>query len=394
MAVWKQVLVAVVLLVLAAVGFVRFFPGAQALLAGWGLAGWGIDWAVAAVPNAEPDKAGAPAGEGARRPSTVVAAPVASATINDRLAAIGTGRANASVSIKPYSSGRLAAIVVQPGARIAKGEIIARLDSDTEVIAVDRARFAMDDATARAKRVKSLFSSNAATTVQVTDADLAVENARLALGDAQLALERRVITSPIGGIVGILPVEAGNYVDTGTEIARVEDRSSIIVDFYVPERYANAVEIGAAVSATSIARPKDALEGKVSEIDNRLDDKSRTLLVRARIANADDTLRAGMSFEVTMRFAGDTYPSVSPLAIQWGTDGAFVWVVRDGTARRTPVRIIQRNTENVLVDGALAADEQVVTEGIHLVRDDARILIAGQADAERADGKPAAGSGS
>ena len=56
-----------------------------------------------------------------------------------------------------------------------------------------------------------------------------------------------------------------------------------------------------------------------------------------------------------MKFPGDTYPAVNPLAIQWGSDGAFVWAVEDGKAKRVPVRIIQRNTETVLVD---AADRQ------------------------------------
>ncbi len=56
-------------------------------------------------------------------------------------------------------------------------------------------------------------------------------------------------------------------------------------------------------------------------------EQSRTLRVQAGIANPDDSLRAGMSFQVTMKFPGDTYPAVSPLAIQGGTDGAFVWVL-------------------------------------------------------------------
>ena len=54
-----------------------------------------------------------------------------------------------------------------------------------------------------------------------------------------------------------------------------------------------------------------------------------------------------------MKFPGDTYPSVNPLAVQWGTDGAFVWAIKDGKAKRTLVRIIQRNTDTVLVEGDL-----------------------------------------
>ena len=115
----------------------------------------------------------------------------------------------------------------------------------------------------------------------------------------------------------------------------------------------------------------------VSAVDNRIDEKSRTMRVQASIANADDSLRAGMSFQVTMTFPGDTYPAVSPLAIQWGADGAFIWAVDDGKAKRVPVRIIQRNTENVLVDADIATGTLVVTEGVQSVREGGNVRIAG-----------------
>ncbi|HRE03946.1 MAG TPA: HlyD family efflux transporter periplasmic adaptor subunit, partial [Ilumatobacteraceae bacterium] len=88
-------------------------------------------------------------------------------------------------------------------------------------------------------------ASNNATPVQVTQAELAVKNNELALRDAQLSLERRSIVAPIGGIVGILPVEVGNYITNQTAVATIDDRSQIIVDFWVPERYAAAMAVGA-----------------------------------------------------------------------------------------------------------------------------------------------------
>ncbi|TIO53624.1 MAG: efflux RND transporter periplasmic adaptor subunit, partial [Mesorhizobium sp.] len=133
-------------------------------------------------------------------------------TINDRLQAIGTGRANATVTVNPYSSGRLTELPVQSGTHVEKGDVIARLDSETEVIARDRAKVALDDAQAKLDRVKSLRASNAATQVAVADAEVALANAKLALRDAELALERRSVVAPIEGTVGILPIAAGNYV--------------------------------------------------------------------------------------------------------------------------------------------------------------------------------------
>lgn len=371
MAAWKQIVIALVALVLAAGAWVRFFPGASDIIAGWGL-----DWTGSAVTARQP--AG---GQQSRNPSgprtAVVTAPVTSSVINDRLSAIGTGRANNSVTVKPYTAGRLTRLEVQSGQRVQAGTVIATLDSEVEQIALDRARIGLADAEARLERIRSLKSANTATQVQVTDAELVVGNARLAERDAQLNLDRRSLTAPIEGIVGILPVEAGNYVTTDTVVATIDDRSRIKIDFYVPERFAASMAVGGDLTASPIARPDQIVEGSVSAVDNRVDDKSRTLLVQASIPNEKDTLRAGMSFRVEVRFPGDSYPSVDPLAIQWGTDGAFVWVVRDGKAKRTPVRIVQRNTENVLVAAEeIAAGDTVVTEGVHAVREGADVLIA------------------
>jgi len=371
MAAWKQILIALVALVVAAGAWVKFFPGAPDILAGWGL-----EWAVSSDAAKQPAT-----GQRSKNPSgprsAVVTAPVTSSVINDRLSAIGTGRANNSVTVKPYTAGRVTGLAVQSGQRVQAGTVIATLDSEVEQIALDRATIALADAEARLERIRSLRTANTATQVQVTDAELVVGNARLAQRDAQLNLDRRSVTAPIEGIVGILPVEAGNYVTPDTVVATIDDRSRIKIDFYVPERFAASMAVGGSLTASPIARPEEVVEGTVSAVDNRVDDKSRTLLVQASIPNEKDTLRAGMSFRVEVRFPGDSYPSVDPLAIQWGTDGAFVWLVRDGKARRTPVKIVQRNTENVLVAAAdIDAGDTVVIEGVHAVRDGADVLVA------------------
>jgi RND family efflux transporter MFP subunit len=307
------------------------------------------------------------------------------ATVNDRLQAIGTGRAQASVTVTPFASGRLTEVTVRPGTRVEAGAVIARLDSDAEEIVLDRARVARDDAQAKVDRMKTLRTSNTATAVQLADAEVVLRNAELALRDAALALDRRTVKAPISGIVGILPVDAGNYVTTETAIASIEDRSTVLVDFWVPERFATAIKVGAPVTASSIARPSAVFEGTVVAVDNRLDEASRTLQIRAGLPNADDALRAGMSFQISMRFEGDTYPSVSPLAIQWGTDGAFIWAIADGRAKRMSVRIVQRNTENVLIEAPLTVGDVVVTEGVQNVREGSEILVAQRRPAANTD---------
>ncbi|WP_095084612.1 efflux RND transporter periplasmic adaptor subunit [Mesorhizobium sophorae] len=376
MAAWKQILFALVVLVVAAAAWLRFFPGAPDVLARWG-----IDWVYAATPPAEtgaPNAKQANGGNGGNRRVNVVALAATTAVINDRLQAIGTGRANASVTVNPYSSGRLAELLVESGSHVDKGQIIATLDSETEVIAQDRAKLVLQDSQNKLDRVKSLRASNAATPVAVADAEVVLAVANLVLRDAELALQRRSIIAPIAGTVGILPIAAGNYVTNQSAIATLDDRSSILVDFLVPERFAAAVKVGAQLTATPIANPSKAYTGTVSAIDNHVDEKSRTLLVKAKIANPADSLRAGMSFGIIMKFAGETYPAVSPLAILWGSDGAYVWQVEDGKARRVPVRIIQRNSETVLIDAEIDSGDMVVTEGTQSVSEGGAVRLAGE----------------
>lgn len=382
MAAWKQIVFAVVLLAVAAGAWVRFFPGAPEILARWG-----IEWANAATPRADGDASGKAAPRAKAGPQTaVITAAVTGATINDRLQAIGTGRANATVAVTPYEAGRMTELTVTSGTLVKAGQVIARLDSQTEEIALERAKLAVSDAEGKFARTNTLRQSNAATSVQLADVQVVLNNARLAQRDAELRLERRSILAPISGVIGILPIEAGNYVTTQTTVATIDDRSTIIIDFWVPERFAGAVKVGAPLTAALVARPGQSFKGTVSATDNRLDEKSRTLRVQARIDNASDALRAGMSFQVAMGFPGDTYPSIDPLAVQWGTDGAFVWAIRDGKAKRTPVQIVQRNSEAVLVDADLTAGDLVVTEGIHVVREGASLLIASPAPAAPTSG--------
>jgi multidrug efflux pump subunit AcrA (membrane-fusion protein) len=95
-----------------------------------------------------------------------------------------------------------------------------------------------------------------------------------------------------------------------------------------------------------------------------------------------------MSFTVSMQFAGQSHVTVNPLAVQWGSDGAYVWRVTDGKAEKVPVRIVQRNTETVLVAGEIAQGDSVVTEGIDGLKPGAEVRLSGDTAPPDADPKP------
>lgn len=368
---WKQTIACVVIVLASAALWYNFVPGAKQIAAGWGFG---------EATTAEAPQGGGPGPMGGRGPagdsSIIIMERVATATINDRLSAIGTGNALHTVAVRPYTSGRLTEILVEPGSEVRIGDVIARMDSEAEKIALDRAELALEDMQSKLERAEALRSSNNMSAVQLRDAELAVRNAELQLREAQLALERREILAPINGTVGILPVSPGDYVTSSSDIATIDDRSEILVDFWVPERYARQIQPGAPLTAQSVGRPDETYEGTVRAIDNQVDNTSRTLRIQGVISNPTDTLRSGMAFRVEMQFPGDEYPAVNPLAVQWSNDGAFVWAVRDELVLRIPVQVMQRNSDTVLVSGTFEPEDQVVVEGVHAVREGQNLPVA------------------
>ncbi|MBC2884371.1 efflux RND transporter periplasmic adaptor subunit [Ochrobactrum sp. CM-21-5] len=315
----------------------------------------------------------------------VVVEPAGEETINNKLTAIGSARALSTVSVTPYSSGYMTKLFVKAGDTVKAGDPIAELDFDTETIAVAKAQTALKDAETTRQRIARLRATNTVTEVQAVEAELAVANARLALQDAQLALGRRTVRAPISGIVGILPVNAGNYVTAQTSIARIDDRSKVLIDIWVPERFAPQIKVGQPLTAESTAFPGETYKGEINAVDNMLDEASRTLHVRAEVENLQDRLRAGMSFSVTILFPGNRYPSVDPLAIQWGADGSYVWRIEDSVAKKIAARIVQRNSTSILIDGPVKQGDMIVTQGVQTVRDDAPVRVKDEQGTALAD---------
>jgi len=396
---WKQLLVSVVLIAIAFVAWAKIFPGADTILARYG-----IDWfSTASTDAAAPGQGGAPAGRrgGFSRDALVITADAGIGTVNDRLTAIGTGQAVRTVSIRPLVAGQIAEIPVSSGAHVQTGDVILRLDSAEQELDVEGARLTLGDAERKARRLESLYSQRAVSSVDLDTARSELSEARVALRAAELALSRRTVTAPIAGSLGILAVNAGDYVTTSTDIATIDDRSQILVEFYVPERFAARMTVGNTIMATAIARPGDRFEGEIVAVDNRVDEASRTLRVQARIANEEDLLRAGMSFEVTLRFEGETYPSIDPLAVQWDSAGSYVWRVGPGNkAERVGVAIVQRNADRVLVKAEIAEGDVIITEGVQSVRPGGAVRIAGAPQEQEtnaklpadANGEPPAGA--
>ncbi len=385
MAFWKQAIGAVLVLCLIAAAAVVLLPGPRLYLEAQGL----LAPAAAAPASSEPaaakgaNKAANAGGSGQsagrpQRSSVVVLAPVSAAIANERVAALGVALAANSVTLVAAASGQLVVLQVKSGDKVHAGDVVAQLDSDAEQIAYDSAKVAADDARLTLQRNTQLNDTKLLIASQMQAFDLAAKMADLNLRGAELDLKNRTLIAPIDGTVGILLTSVGAEVTAQAPIASIVDDSHLTIRFAVPERMLGAIKPGDIVTLSPVSRPQDQFDGVVTALDNRVDSATGTFKVEATLPNPNGTLRDGMSFAVSLAFPGETFAAIPPLAVQWGSAGSYVWRVTDHLASRVDIRIVQRNSEAVLVAGALNAGDMVVTEGLDGLKDGAKVQVFGE----------------
>ena len=233
--------------------------------------------------------------------------------------AIGTLRADEAVMIRPEIAGRIERIAFDEGQRVKKGALLATLDAaeTRALVASSRAQAGLDKQ--RLERAadlqkKGFISQQALDEMQ---SNYARSAAKLREDEAKLA--KSEIRAPFSGVAGLRQVSEGAYVAAGTDIARLEKIDQLKLDFRVPETYFAQLKSGLAVSVAVDAFPQASFPGNIYAIEPAVDEQTRTVLVRARIANPDLKLRPGMFARVQLELGarehivgrGDTLSSIA-----------------------------------------------------------------------------------
>jgi RND family efflux transporter MFP subunit len=303
----------------------------------------------------------------------VVTAPIETDLAGSRVVALGTAKAAHSVVLYPEVSGIVADIMFKPGQEVAEGAVLLRLDDDEQQVVADRARIEYARARATFERSRSLADSKTISSVALEDAEMAAQIAENQVRIAEIAVNRRLVTAPFAGVVGLTDLSIGDLVSNSTPIATIEDLSTIRIGFEVPERWSARVVEGQEISASALAISGSHFAGKIVGIDNHVDETTRTLKLEAELTNRDKVLKTGMAVTVTLEFAADKELVVPSLAVQWDRRGSFVWKIVEGSAKRVDVAIVKRESGVVVVTGDVAEGDKVVVEGILRLRDGAKV---------------------
>ena len=295
-------------------------------------------------------------------PVKAVAAKLAPAT--DEASAVGTLRADESVVIRPEIAGRITEFRFDEGQGVKKGALLVTLDA-SEV----RAQLASAKAQAqldaqRLERAEDLRKKNFISAQALDEARSNHARAQASQREVEAKLAKAEIRAPFTGVAGLRQVSQGAYVAAGTDIARLEKIDQLKLDFRVPEVYLARLKTAQQVKVQVDAYPDDAFGGTIYAIEPGLDEATRTVLIRARVANADLKLRPGMFGRVQLQLAvREKAVWVPEQAIVPKGQDAFVFRVANGKVDLVKVQMGVRRLGEVEIRSGVAAGDLVVTEG-------------------------------
>ena len=238
------------------------------------------------------------------KPAGVEVAKVVRATLQDDAQSVGSLRSRQSVMLRPEVAGRVQALQFSDGARVRKGQLLVQLDDTLQRAETRQAQAQVSIAQANYKRNQDLVAQNfvAQRALDESSATLQVAQAQLALAEARLS--RMAIVAPFDGTVGLRIVNLGDYVKDGADLINLEDTSTMLVDFRLPERYQGKVKVQQTVELALDAFPGRSFKAQVTAVDPLLDTNGRSVGVRAVLSNQQGgaLLRPGMFARVTAVF--------------------------------------------------------------------------------------------
>ena len=295
-------------------------------------------------------------------PVKAVPAKLARATLET--GAIGSLRADEAIVIRPEVAGRIERIAFDEGQSVKKGALLATLDAaeTRALVASSRAQAGLDKQRlerAADLRKKGFISQQALDEAQSNHARSVAKQRE---DEAKLA--KSEIRAPFSGVAGLRQVSEGAYVAAGTDIARLEKIDQLKLDFRVPETFLAQLKSGLAVSIAVDAFPQASFAGKIYAIEPAVDEQTRTVLARARVANPELKLRPGMfaRVQLTLGVRENAVWIPEEAIVPRGQD-SYVWRVVDGKAELVPVQTGTRKVGEVEIVKGLAAGDVVVTEG-------------------------------
>lgn len=326
-------------------------------------------------------------------PTVIVeATSVAQQQMIDAVRGVGSLRASSEVEISPEVAGRITALEFREGGRVERGQVLVRLRDSRLREQLTSREAALEAARSRARnaerthaRIESLRAQRQVSEgdyeQSLTDmqgAQAEVQGLEADIGAIREQLADMVIRAPFDGEISEQHVDEGAFVEVGRRIATLYRIDPLHMTFSIPERYAGRVTLDAEVQVSVASFPGESFPATLDLISPSIDERSRTLGLRATVPNPDGRLRPG-SFG-TARLIVERFDDVAVLpeeALIGTRDGYIVFVIAEGKAQRREVSTGLREDGIVAITEGLEPGEIVVQRGHSRISDGTSVEISG-----------------
>lgn len=343
----------------------------QVMIAGWLLAGLLL---ASGCKSEAPPPAAAP-----EKIVSVAVEELVAEDLDESLTLPGTLEAWEDLTLAAELPGMVKAIGLREGDRVARGEVIARIDPEAQEAELIKAEADLSLQKKNLARLEQLLADRFVSQKEVDETRKALDVARAELHRAQVDLDKSILRSPVDGIVDQLLVDRGEYVTPGTPVAVVVqvDRLKALVE--VPEKDIQYLKLGQPVQVipASIGGPDgQALSGEVIHVAYKADPVTRTFVAKVAVDNPGGRLRPGMILRVVLaRRSLNQVVSVPLAAVMERESGKVVLVEEEGVARVRPVVSGGVVGDRLVILSGLTPGERLIVRGQQLVADGAKVRV-------------------
>ena len=321
---------------------------------------------------------GGDAGTQAVRLPPVTVEPVRVQRLEDRIEATGELLAPERAEIAAEVPGRVTEIRVAEGSRVEAGTIVLEIDPERrelEVASVGaqlaEAKAALAEMQRDAERIRTLHGRNVASDSRLDQAETQLaltrsrkEAAEAALGVAQRALRDASVAVPFAGFVARRMVSRGEYVNAGQPLFELVALDPIEVELHLPEVDAGRVRLDQPLALTVAPWPDEVFRATLTFVSPTIDPKSRTLRVKAQLANPDGRLRPGLFARADLGVAQREGIAMIPEeAILQRADGAVAFRLLGDRVERVRIETGVHREGLVEVVKGLGPTDRVVVRG-------------------------------
>ncbi|PKM13068.1 MAG: efflux transporter periplasmic adaptor subunit [Gammaproteobacteria bacterium HGW-Gammaproteobacteria-3] len=313
-------------------------------------------------------------------PAVVAVTEVKQLEWQSSLTAIGSLVAVAGVDVANEIAGIVKAIHFTSGQNVKKGQLLVELDSATEQSELNGLLAQQRLAQIQFERSGKLIVKKFVSQSDYDQNSALLDQANADVRSKKTEIAKKLVRAPFTGKLGISRIDLGQYLTPGSAIVTLQQLTPIYLDFNLPERHLSALALNQEINVSTQAYPAKVFKGRISATSPLIDRNTRSVQVRATLANTDQLLRPGMFAQVQVLSNQPRSVLILPdTAISYNPYGDFVFVVEktsEGlTVQSRQVTTGETRAGQVEIVKGLKPGERVVSAGQVKLRNGMPIII-------------------